>query len=89
MKGMGPFSLFGSRLDSGACCQPEAQERRPRLFYEWCQRKYTVRRFCAWLAKAYSNFSTSWEGSDAVWSASGSERSRTMYILCSRPCRRT
>lgn len=31
VNGMGPFSLFGSRLDSGACCQPDVQERRPRL----------------------------------------------------------
>ena len=31
VKGIGPFSLFGSRLLSGACCQPLVQERRPRL----------------------------------------------------------
>jgi len=31
VNGIGPFSLFGSRLDSGACCQPDVQERRPRL----------------------------------------------------------
>lgn len=27
VNGIGPFSLWGSRLDSGACCQTEVQER--------------------------------------------------------------
>ena len=31
MKGIGPFSLLGSSDDSGACCQPEVHDRKPRL----------------------------------------------------------
>lgn len=34
MNGIGPFSLCGSRLDSGACCHTEVQERRARLWVE-------------------------------------------------------
>jgi hypothetical protein len=31
VNGIGPFSLFGSRLDSDACCQPEVQDLSPHL----------------------------------------------------------
>src|SRR5690242_16366775 len=31
VKGIGPLSLFGSRIDSGVCCHSEVQERRARL----------------------------------------------------------
>lgn len=40
MNGMGPFSLWGSRLDSGACCQTEVQERSALL----CNAQFDIRR---------------------------------------------
>jgi len=75
---MGPFSLFGSRLDSGACCQPVVHDRRARLWYQISSalENRLVKRAC--LLFAYSSLSTSSPGSDAERSIMGSERSRTM-----------
>jgi hypothetical protein len=34
VKGIGPLSLLGSRMDSGVCCQREVQERRARAMVD-------------------------------------------------------
>lgn len=79
---MGPLSLLGSRLDSGACCHPDAHERRPRLLFKSARvlRGTSTSILVSTCVRVltYSSFSTSSEGSEADWSASGSDKSRTI-----------
>lgn len=72
---MGPFSLLGSRLDSGACCQPAVHDRKPRLGHDGqCYQNDGMVDFRC----THSSLSTSSLGNDAEWSITGKERSRTM-----------
>jgi len=78
VKGMGPFSFSGSSDDSGACCQPDVQARKPCLFCQLASRSYSE-------SNAYSSFLTSSIGRAAVLLMTGRLRSLTICILCSSP----